>query len=389
MPRLHHIAAKAFMVVFLVFFSAGALFAADVTVPRFSLTSRGTIEDSTFQLDTRADVDVALEGGYKFGGNLAFSFESTQLEEAADLPETYDAQELAERLSRTLLFQSASITIRQLFGAPLNMRYYSGRMERFGTAEEFVRTFGTNDFGTHFQDYTTFPDGVPYEGLFQVEGTGIALQTSPLADTYVLRGYTYQDPRLGSGRYSSDLRFLANTELLKAELFLGASYPQAAYGIYRAGLLTFFQTSGDGPVQGQFFTQLGLPRWNPEGASDLSLEDFYFLFEPRLKFPAFSLLLTLFWHPEYYLQASTAEGGALDANIRAIIGDEQTSQIRGGLDTRMTYNPSATQQLAVRVVPFLRVAASGILWDISIRARVYPFNLQESFDGQIGITTEF
>ena len=287
MPRLHHFVAKAFMVVFLVFFSTGVLFAADVTVPRFSLTSRGTIEDSTFQLDTRADLDVSLEGGYKFGGNLAFSFESTQLEEAADLPETYDAQELAERLSRTLLFQSASITIRELFGAPLNMRYYSGRMERFGTAEEFVRTFGTNDFGTHFQGYTTFPDGVPYEGLFQVEGTGIELQTSPLADTYVLRGYTYQDPRLGSGRYSSDLRFLANTELLKAELFLGASYPQAAYGIYRAGLLTFFQTSGDGPVQGQFFTQLGLPRWNPEGASDLSLEDFYFLFEPRLKFPAF------------------------------------------------------------------------------------------------------
>ena len=389
MPARHHIAAKAFTSLALFLFAAGAVQAADIAVPRFSLTSRGTVEDASFLLDTRADVDIALEGGFKFGGNLTFSFESSRLEEDTDLPSEYDADAVGERLARTLIFQSASITIRELFNSPLNMSYFTGRTDRFGSSEDFISLFGTDDFGTHFKGYNTFPDGVPFEGLYQIEGTGISLHTSPLADSYVVSAHTYQDPRLGTGKFSSDIRFMANTEFLKTGVFVGASYPMAAYGIYRAGLLTYFQTSGEGNVQGQFFTQLALPRFDPANAADLSLEDFYFLFEPRLKFEAFSLLLTLFWHPDYYLQSATNEGGALDANIRAILGNPKTSQIRGGLDTRMTYNPAADQQLAVRVVPFLRVAASGILWDFAVRARVYPFSLQESFDGLIGITTEF
>ncbi|MFP4483233.1 MAG: hypothetical protein ACLFO1_00110 [Spirochaetaceae bacterium] len=389
MPALHHVSAKAFTTLALFLGAAVVVGAADVAVPRFSLASRGTLEDGAFLLDTRADVDIALEGGFKFGGDLTFSFESDQLEEDTDLPSEYDADAVGRRLARTLIFQSASITIRELFDSPLNMSYFTGRTDRFGTSDGFIALFGTDDFGTHFAGYNTFPDGVAYEGFYQIEGTGISLHTNPLAKAYVISAHTYQDPRLGTGKFSSDLRFMANSDFLKAGLFVGASYPMAAYGIYRAGLLTYFQTSGRGDVQGQFFTQLALPRFDPANAADISLEDFYFLFEPRLRFEAFSLLLTLFWHPDYYLQSATNEGGALDANIRAILGNPTTSQIRGGLDTRMTYNPGADQQLAVRVVPFLRVAASGILWDFAVRARVYPFSLQESFDGLIGITTEF
>lgn len=389
MPGRHNHAAKAFML-FALFLSAPVVVQpADIAVPHFSLTSRGNVENGTFGLETRADVDLALEGGYKFGGKLAFSFESTRLEEESAVPESYDAEVIRERLSRTLLFQSASVTIRRLFDIPLNMSYFAGRMGRFGTAEDFVTRFGTPNFGTSFRGYETFPDGVAYEGLYQIEGTGISFVTDALAETYAVGAYTYQDPRLGAGKFSSDLRLQANTDLLKAEVFLGASYPMARYGLYRAGLLTFFQTSRDARVRGEFFTQLGLPRLDPSTAADISLEDFYFLFEPRLAFPSFSMALTLFWHPEYYLQDATQEGGALDANVRTIIGDPENSQIRGGLDTRMTYNPAASQQLEVRASPFLRVTASGILWDFSIRARVYPFDLQESFDGLIGITTEF
>ncbi len=389
MHGLHRIALKTIISLILLALASATAPAADVVVPRFSIISRGTVQEGSFVLDSRADVDVALEGGYKFGGNLTFSFESDRLEEDATLPESYDAAAVSERLSRTLLFESAGVTIRELFGAPMNMTYFSGRMGRFGTAQDFVDRFGTTDFNTHFQGYTTFPDSVAYEGLYQIEGTGISVGSSPLAETFVLTAYTYQDPRLGPGFYSSDLRFQANSDFLKLDFFAGASYPQGSYGIYRAGLLSFIQTSSEGAVRGQFFTQLGSPQLDPTSIGELSLEDFYFLFEPRLKFQSFSLLLTLFWHPDSYLQVDTGEGGALDANIRAIFGNEKTSQFRGGLDTRMTYNPNANQQLGLRVLPFLQVAASGILWDIGIRARVYPFSLQESFDGTIGITTEF
>ena len=191
---------------------------------------------------------------------------------------------------------------------------------------------------------------------------------------------------MGAGRYSTDLRAAFNTPGFKAETFLGASFPAAAYGIYRAGLLLFYNT-GQG---GEFLTQIGIPRWAPVTDGPLNIDDFSFLFEPRVHIGFMSIVLTLFWHPEYYLQEATNERGATDIVVRFIAGDVQENVVSGGLENGITLRPASTdEQLRVSVAPFISVNASGVIWDFKTNVKVFPFAMDDLLDAYIGIRTEF
>jgi len=50
------------------------LSAADVRVPKLEMITRGFVADQTFQLSTLVDLQVAFEGGYKFGADVGFRF---------------------------------------------------------------------------------------------------------------------------------------------------------------------------------------------------------------------------------------------------------------------------------------------------------------------------
>jgi len=362
-----------------------SLFAANVTIPTFQLLTRGILEGGQFTLQTAGRVEIAFGGGYKFGGLLSLALSGDNLEQAIAAGDTYDADEIEALLDRTLRFQSAGVIVRDTFGLPFDTTYFIGEVDRLLNGDVFPEQFGTDIIASDFSGLLYFPTGVVYNGVHAIDGTGIALSTT-LRQSIFLQGSIYQDAFLGPGRYSTDIRAAFNTPAFKAETFVGASFPAAAYGIYRAGVLLFYDT-GQGA---EILTQLGIPRWAPVTDGPLSIDDFFFLFEPRVHIGFMSIVLTLFWHPEYYLQEATDERGATDIVVRLIAGDVQQNPVSGGLETGVTLRPESTEeQLRVSVAPFVSLNASGVIWDIKANVKVFPFTMDDLLEAYIGIRTEF
>ena len=110
---VHVFSTRWIITIFIIFLSAAPVFSANVIVPAFEIYTWGRNQGSGFQLDSYGDLELQLEGGYKFGASLMFDFTSSSLEVAA-----YDD---------TLSFKSASITLRELFNLPLNFTYFIGQ----------------------------------------------------------------------------------------------------------------------------------------------------------------------------------------------------------------------------------------------------------------------
>lgn len=364
--------------------AAPAVRGADILVPRFDLLTRGYPSRGTLLLETRADIDLVVEGGYKFGGGVGFSVRDPILEDSRD-PTIATPADVEQSLQRYLALEYAEATVRSVFESPVSLTYFVGTTDTFGSGADFPATFGTAPFATHYSGPLYAYGTTSYEGLYEVSGTGLEIGTDPLGDAVTLSAYTYQDLRFDPGVYSSDVRARFNSPFLKAELFGGATYPQAEGGIYRGGVMAFFDTG----TAGQFFAQFGLPRWDPWGDDPVTLDDFYFLFEPRVRLNLFSVILTLFWRPEYYNQIQTLDTGALDSNIRFQIGDYDQTRVRGGIETGLHYRPEATDQLEVDASPFISVTTSGVVWDFLVRATLYPYEYENSFEGYLGIRTAF
>ena len=364
----------------------GVAGAANVSIPGFQLLTRGFMDSGRFVLQTQADVEIQLGGGYKFGGELSFALDTENLEEQSTPGETYDQTTLTAALNERLGLKTASVIVRDLFELPLNVSYFIGEQDRLLTGDIFPEQFGTDLVASDFRGLIYFPDGVVYDGVHVVDGTGLLVTLPSIAPWLYLDTGVYQDAYLGSGYYSADVRAAFNTERFKAETFLGASFPVAAFGIYRAGALLYYST-GEG---GEFLTQIGIPRWAPVTDGALNIDDFFFLFEPRVHVGIMSIVLTLFWHPEYYVQAPTEERGATDIIVRLIAGDIQTNVVSGGLETGIRLRPESTeQQLNVVAAPFMTINSAGVIWDFKANFNVFPIDLSNLVDGYVGIRTQF
>jgi len=375
-------------VLFLVGLSAAWSHAANVSIPTFQLLTRGLLDDGLFVLSTQADVEVKVGGGYKFGGELNLSIRSDTLEEPTNPTSVYDQGVVAAALRERLTLSSASAIVRDLFGLPFDLRYFIGEHDRILNGDLFPEHFGTPIIASDFRGLLYFPDGLVYDGVHVVDGTGLALSAARLAPWLFLETAVYQDAYLGAGYYSSDLRAAFNFQRFKAETFVGASFPQAEFGIYRAGALLYYAT-GEG---GEFLTQIGVPRWAPVTDGALTMNDFFFLFEPRVHIGLVSLVLTLFWHPEYYVQAPTNESFATDIVVRVIAGDLTENAVSGGLESAVRLRPSEVgdqQQLRVGAAPFLSINSSGVLWDFKADFNLFPFDLTDLVTGYVGIRTQF
>lgn len=352
--------------------------AADLAVPTLELITRGYMSGGDFLLGTRGSVDFLVAGGYKFGGRILLGFESNNLED----PEG----------DKNLDFKGAYVVMRNLFGIPLDLTYFTGENDVFGTGAIFPSSFGAKPIASRFSGYLYFPeeDQVRYDGIHTVSGTGLKIASGFDSTVNLSSLYIYQDSYLGTGSYSLDLFTAFNTEFFKTEGFIGASYPVpeeiagAKYGFYRAGLLLFYDT-GQG---GEFLTQIGIPRWNPM-ADSFGIDLFYFLFEPRVRFDFFSIILTLFWHPEYYLQEETNELGSADINANFQFGNPDTSIMSGGIEAKLSLSTTAVEQFRAVVAPYFSTITSGAIWDFKMNTQLFPWNLKEMFEMFVGVRAEF
>ncbi len=351
-------------------------FSANIVIPTMELITHGVSTGGVFELQTYGNMALEVQGGYKFGGAISFGLiNESILENQKNLP---------------IKFRSASMTIRDVFSLPLNVVYFVGLDDIIGSGSGF-EDFGSPPIMTRYRGYLYFPnDSITapiYDGIYQVQGTGMKLAVAPVADTLGLDLYLYEDthpafPELGT--YSGDLRFLLNWSDVKLEGFVGGTAGHLAHsGSVRGGLL-FYATNKNV----EFLAQLGIPRWDPSVDSSLNVNLFYLLFEPRLHLGGFNIVPTFFWHPLYYNQALYAtESGTFDVNLNLYLGDQTDTTLQGGLEGNFRFQSSAGD-MTVKVSPWVGFSTPGVQWTVKVNTKLWPFKLTDILDGFVGVQAE-
>jgi hypothetical protein len=417
---------------------AFALPGAEITVPRLEMATMSSMVDNKPTLTSVAAVDIALDGGYKYQAYLGFSFESNHLEKALayrnftvspvpgmappipeadqatleelaawyaeltgqynDLVDSYNA--LQERMNNqaVLSFRIAQAMARDLFNLPLDLAYFIGVADDFCSGDDFAVRFGTVPVGTEYRGFFYFPQGVggnisrQYNGIYGIRGTGLSFALTPWADVvplfYLYQDFSFIDPLTGSaepGRYSMDGRVLVNRERVKFEGFAGGTVGPGKPTFLRGGVLAFF-SSGAGA---DFLLQCGIPGWNTE--TPISIDNIYFLMEPRIQFAPMSLAVTFFYHPAQYLQIETpSERGRADVNLKLTAGDTAASTLAGGIETTLGLKVDGMEDFSVHISPFVSFLANGLRWDAKIRLNPFRGDAATSlFELFIGIRTAY
>ncbi len=368
-----------FLVGFL--FLGGAIHPANVLVPDLELITRAYTSAGVFMLATRGSMNLAFDGGYKFGGSVAFEYENGFLEQPS--------------ADAGLTFKKASVTVRELFDLPLSFSWFIGENDLLCEGDAFVEAFGTVPIMTLYRGEMHFSGGVVYDGIYGIDGTGFRIDFSPIPGSFLLSLYGYEDtnfidtstvpPSLIPGNFSADLRILADFGALKAEAFGGASYvPTSLFGYYRGGLL-FYVSGGE---TAEFMAQIGVPRADPGADPAFGINHFYILFEPRLHVGIFSAIPTFFWRPGWYQQTATGESGSFDINLDLALGDISDFGIRGGLESNFTFT-SGPNTFGLTESPYVSIAAMGMLWNLKLDVDIrWPLTL-DCLSGMIGIKAQF
>jgi hypothetical protein len=408
---------KIFFGIMVLVFSLGLLGAAELTVPRLEMTSRGRMEDGEFVLGSVVSADLALSGGYKYGALLGFSFEAADLAKAmayrnfsfghlpagtgSVTPNDYNnlVDQANGRLKNqgTLNFRIARATARDLFDKPLELSFFIGETGYFCNGDEFSERFGINPIGSEFRGFFYFPDGIggditrQYKGIHGVQGTGISLALTAW-ESFVPMFYLYQDfsylrfinNQITGNRYSGDLRFLINRESVKLEAFGGLSLTGGLDANIRGGILAHFSSQ----ERVEFLFQGGIPGW--EKGTDFSIDNFYFLMEPRLLFENYGFYVTFFYHPLEYNHIKTEEErGKADINVKFLSGNINTG-FTWGLETTLGLKLDGKEDFSVWVSPFAGFLASGLRWDAKLRVNALEWKTPgEMFELFIGVRTAF
>ena len=350
---------------------------ANIVVPTMELITHGVSASGLFTLQTYGNFALEVQGGYKFGGSIAFGLlNNANLE---DLP-------------TNIQFLSASMTIREVFSLPLNLIYFVGQNDIFASGSGFA-DFGAPPIMTRYRGFLYFPSTDPlvvpiYDGIYQVQGTGAELAITPIAGTLGISLYLYEDthdpPFASLGTYSGDLRILINSSAVKVEAFLGGTAsPSAPSGIYRGGLL-FYATNRNV----EFLAQVGIPKWDPSVESALSVNLFYLMIEPRLHLGLFNIVPTFFWHPAYYAQTSyPTESGTFDVNLNLYFGDQTNTTLQGGAEGNFRFQ-SSSGEMTVKVSPWVGFSTPGVLWTVKVNTKLWPFSFSDILDGFVGVRAE-
>lgn len=374
-------------ILFIAFFwiAIGTVFSANITVPSLELYTRGVNSGGTFAFESEGDMDLLVEGGYKFGGLVVLNYTSASLE----TPFSFG--------NSGLTFKTARITQRELFGWPLSFSYFIGEGDTFCSGDLFPQYFGVDPVATSYRGLMHFPEGIRYDGIHTLKGTGLQFDLTPQGETLLLSYYLYQDSNIDSdgvptnfeaGYYSSDLRFALNLSRLKLETFVGATYPapDSSLGYFRGGLL--FHAAEEGV---EFMAQVGIPQWSPVN-DQLDMSLFYLLFEPRVRIGFLSVIPTFFWRPGYYNQQSTDEQ-AFDVNLNLLLGGTPASKVSGGLESNFSYQTesggTAMSEFRIRISPYLQLFSSGVIWEIRVNTKLWPYSYSDLIECFLSAKAEF
>ncbi|MGO9307816.1 MAG: hypothetical protein ACLQDL_02190 [Spirochaetia bacterium] len=367
-------------------FFAGLAFPANIVVPTMDLITRGAMNGGAFTLQTYGDITLAVQGGYKFGGALAFNIQNINLENLSPTPSS----------AIPLGFLSASITIRDLFSAPLSLTYFVGQNDTFCSGDGFA-IFGAQSIATSYRGYMYFPTGPLFDGIYQIEGTGARLELVPKVETLSFDYYLYEDTRsqyqgitspiiTSAGTYATDLRVLLNYSAIKLEGFMGADLTPTSLDYFFRGGVLFYASDRNA----EFLAQVGIPKWDPSVDSYPNLDLFYFLIEPRLHLGPVSFIPTFFWHPSYYMQAGPipGEAGTFDVNLNLFYGPASKDSPQVGLENNFNFQSSGGQ-VAYKLSPWFGINTPGVLWKVKVDAKLYPIDFSDLVEVFVGAQAQF
>ena len=357
--------------------------AAEITVPRLEMASRGRVDSGDFVLSSFLSADFALSGGYKYAFLLGFSLE---------IPD------IANLNNQSLLgFRVAKATARDIFGLPLELSYFLGSGDDFCSGDEFSSRFGLSPFGTDFRGFFYFPEGIggiatnQYNGIYGARGTGFSFALTKwdkfIPMLYFYQNFTDSEPNHvfnDENYYSGDLRLLFHHNWLRMETFGGASFNSSMETSLRGGLMLHLD-AGNGT---EFFAQAGIPGWIT--SEKFSIDNLFFLIEPRLRLNLLRVTVTFFYHPLEYLHVRTDdERGKADINIKFQYGNLD-SGLTGGVETGGELKLDGSTDFVFCVSPFVSFISSGLRWDAKIRILPLEFNKPEKlFEFFIGVRTAF
>jgi len=363
-------------------------FPANITVPTFELITHAAPYNGVFALQTYGNIVIQVEGGYKFGAQVNLSF----------LSSTSPSVPLESASFNPIGFYGASVIMRDVLGSSIDISYFVGQNDYFCRGDGFSY-FGSTTFATGYAGFMYFPSGPLYEGIYQVDGTGVRVDITPVKETLRLSVYAYEDTHYNDilsmpagtvftlpgqlGSFSADLRALLNLDVVKLEGFFGSTYTTTTtYGLYRGGIM-LYATNKDV----EFFAQVGVPEW--DASSTFSINQFYLLFEPRLHLDQFSLVPTFFWHPSNYQQFyNPSEVGNFDVNVNAYLGDLVRTSIRGGMEGNFKFTSSSMTTAGILqtvISPYVSFATPGVVWTLKADMKLFPFSPSTFFDAFIGI----
>ena len=95
-----------------------------------------------FALQTYGNMALEVQGGYNFGGSISFGLYNQSILENQNLP---------------IQFLSASMTIRDVFSLPVNIVYFVGQNDTFGSGSGFA-DFGAPPIMTRYRGFLYFPN---------------------------------------------------------------------------------------------------------------------------------------------------------------------------------------------------------------------------------------
>lgn len=358
-------------------------FTAEVNIPLLKLCSHAVYDDSKgiYTVESIGEMEMQISGGYKFGGNVILGFNSNNLESFSDAGDA------------GFVFKSATIAIWDILNLPFSLAFFIGETDILCSGEGFSDYFGIDPIITTYSGFMYFSEGIVYDGIHLINGTGLQTSFFPLKDTLSLFLYLYQDAHFDTaGKYSLDFRTMLNLNKFKLDFFTGATLPAGDAGYYRMGAL-FYGAYGPG----EFLTQFGITRWDPVN-DPFTIDLFYILFEMKLSFGILMVTPSFFFYPRYYNQQPTDEQGNVDFNLNFLFGDLKKGLVSGGLESNFSINTDTQDNildnLSITLSPFLNLITSGVLWEFKISARLFdnpsPYdNIKTMFSGLIGIKAEF
>ena len=402
------------LVVIFIFFYAFPAAAADISVPNIEMASRGWVDNNNFVLSSLLLADLALTGGYKYAFTLGFYLDAPDIGKAFTQrnfkAETVapgqgvsedDYNALVDRMNNQAYigFRIAKATARELFGTPLEFSYFLGAADNFCSGEDFTEHFGIPYFGTDFKGFYYFPEGIGgmparrYNGIHGIRGSGFSLGYTGLEKIfpifYVYMDFPYPQDYIntanifGENIYSGDMRVLMHFNWLRLEVFNGISVNSGKDVSLRGGIMAHIEGNGV-----EFFTQIGIPGFTV--GEKFSIDNLFFLFEPRLQLGFFALHLTFFYRPIEYIHVITpSEKGRANINIKFLFGNAK-SGFCGGIETGGELKIDGSEDFVLHITPMMSAYSDGLRWDAKIRIKPLEFDTpKEMIEFFIGVRTAF